>query len=1381
MTLVMIVSACAPTLSVFATAAHDHNETEAKTELNYVSLGDSMSNGIGLEDGYDATMNNGYTEVSVSSYPSQFASWLAGVDHSTVKPGQTKYEGTKGTVNLTQLATSSVRVEDLYYILTVGTDKEVTPDGWTLYDLLYQYHRWGSLEGENRVPGEKHYEENAKVAETYQTAVKEADVITLAVGNGNFGVYLVKGILDLVGIGGEFDMHDIRFAHCTMKNALELCQANEEVTKLVNDTYAYALEQFEAMGLPMDLVTKFAEYSAYTTASFVIHYMKTVDLIVEMNPDVTLVIVPLINNIEGFIFEVELNDTKTTVDLGQYVGALYTTLNSFLAAYPAGKQWAGEYKDATVLYAELAGQVEIFAQSFTKLYGELPENVTKETYPEGRAFCHNRFFSNIQDFVMPILLGGTSADYYWVFTDADIIEYEIAKATSVAAFVNYVANNSKKAELISYYLGIVDAMFASINEKATIDADALTVDTTEGFSLFSLLGDTIGEIEASIYADVENKLADGVLVTEIYGMVGGDLTTAQNIAGLYVTPETISENLTSVGMLQVLLALYARMNLAWGLASHPTAEGHKTLFESVVNAYETKHTVQDETLENLEDVAKFIEENYDEAYAFGYNYLDENGYIDTAVSALNSAIAAVNSAIVEVENYNGLTDGLKADLLAELEATANTLEELRNVLRDDSAKDVEGLVAAVLALGDDLNTHLNNIGAILEQAGVDYVLPALDFAISYINGTVIPYINNTVETFTNAVVDYINAKLDAVHTGLVGLSNAVRNQIVTLLVKIQLHVQGKIENALLPIVIAVTKITNAVNAVVGSVENAFAIAMKVVDTVLYINDKVDGAITNSIAAILNAQAKLVATLIKAEGDINNAIATAEKVLNTVVENLDKAVENVENVVEKSLKAIDTIVNTVVGYYETVEEAVDVAIDVFKNVVDYINATHGNIVKEIEKAVDLFVTIVDTLSNTVSNLDNIIVIAAQIHKNLLSLDFTVTEDMLNNALNANYQVTDNSMYVSLGNASYAEDLAEMLGLGNKHYSFALTADYAEKVAQADLITIKLDNGEIGDFVMAQLTNPGSSSLDWNKYLDAEGQAALAEVLAAVEADIIATGVIEELVGGLGLDSAMLVGTAVDVLECTLYAYAQFVSRVVTTVADVRAINPDAVVVITTIDNPLTTLGVDLSNLGSDAAPYLAVLDYYVDAMNAHLFVAALTNENTIFVDSNDAADIYAALNVTNVHVHVYSDECVDTTCDICGAVRVAPGHTFTNYVYNNDAKCGVDGTKTATCDVCHTAKDTVKAEGTALSHVWTDADCKTPKTCELCGAKDGAALGHNYVDGACTRCGLVDPNYVEDRDTGLTTEVIIGITVGSIAVVAGAGAAVYFFIFKKKNA
>lgn len=74
------------------------------------------------------------------------------------------------------------------------------------------------------------------------------------------------------------------------------------------------------------------------------------------------------------------------------------------------------------------------------------------------------------------------------------------------------------------------------------------------------------------------------------------------------------------------------------------------------------------------------------------------------------------------------------------------------------------------------------------------------------------------------------------------------------------------------------------------------------------------------------------------------------------------------------------------------------------------------------------------------------------------------------------------------------------------------------------------------------------------------------------------------------------------------------------------------------------------------------------------------------------------------------------CDICKtAFGEAKPHVFTNYVYNDDAKCGVNGTETATCDTCkgeEQATDTRTAEGTALQHVmvvFEDADSLEYKT------------------------------------------------------------------------
>lgn len=49
----------------------------------------------------------------------------------------------------------------------------------------------------------------------------------------------------------------------------------------------------------------------------------------------------------------------------------------------------------------------------------------------------------------------------------------------------------------------------------------------------------------------------------------------------------------------------------------------------------------------------------------------------------------------------------------------------------------------------------------------------------------------------------------------------------------------------------------------------------------------------------------------------------------------------------------------------------------------------------------------------------------------------------------------------------------------------------------------------------------------------------------------------------------------------------------------------------------------------------------------------------------------------------------------------------------------------------------QATPTACSHSWNEATCIAPKTCSVCGATEGTALGHsfeNFVDGKhCTRC------------------------------------------------
>lgn len=159
---------------------------------------------------------------------------------------------------------------------------------------------------------------------------------------------------------------------------------------------------------------------------------------------------------------------------------------------------------------------------------------------------------------------------------------------------------------------------------------------------------------------------------------------------------------------------------------------------------------------------------------------------------------------------------------------------------------------------------------------------------------------------------------------------------------------------------------------------------------------------------------------------------------------------------------------------------------------------------------------------------------------------------------------------------------------------------------------------------------------------------------------------------------------------------------------------------------------------------------------------------------------------------------DTVCSVCGyeisqgEAVPATGHSFTSYVPNGDATCTEDGTETASCDNGCGAEDMRVDEGSALGHDWgvpawawsedgtmfvatftcardaahtreltaePAASVKVEPTCTEAGVRvysatvelDGVAytatseqaipaLGHDFADGVCTRCGEKDPDY-----------------------------------------
>ena len=67
----------------------------------------------------------------------------------------------------------------------------------------------------------------------------------------------------------------------------------------------------------------------------------------------------------------------------------------------------------------------------------------------------------------------------------------------------------------------------------------------------------------------------------------------------------------------------------------------------------------------------------------------------------------------------------------------------------------------------------------------------------------------------------------------------------------------------------------------------------------------------------------------------------------------------------------------------------------------------------------------------------------------------------------------------------------------------------------------------------------------------------------------------------------------------------------------------------------------------------------------------------------------------------------------------------------------------------TGPSTTVATDPVHCHSYRDADCTTPKTCMDCGYTRGDALGHDYTEGVCSRCGMIDATYLPLTSTQWT--------------------------------
>ncbi len=112
----------------------------------------------------------------------------------------------------------------------------------------------------------------------------------------------------------------------------------------------------------------------------------------------------------------------------------------------------------------------------------------------------------------------------------------------------------------------------------------------------------------------------------------------------------------------------------------------------------------------------------------------------------------------------------------------------------------------------------------------------------------------------------------------------------------------------------------------------------------------------------------------------------------------------------------------------------------------------------------------------------------------------------------------------------------------------------------------------------------------------------------------------------------------------------------------------------------------------------------------------------------------------------------------------PEHTEHHFTLSSskDPTCTESGYTIYACSGCDEAQT---VEIPALGHSLTAATCTAAPTCTRCGATSGTALGHDYSQGQCTRCGKLQSSTQEIRVkirnsegetvSGITVQLFIG--------------------------
>lgn len=331
-----------------APSAPVNNTSKSGKNLVYTSLGDSASNGYGMDEYYIISHTPDprvykYNKVVDRAYPSMFSRAI-------------------GATTFYQDCTAGLRSEDLLYLLD---PLHYQGDAFTAHifreDVMYQLSKDG-------------VKDFTDLSNRYIKHVTDADVITLDIGLNNFGEFLIK----------QTNLY--RSGQSPYPVTL-----NSEAKSLLNSATFRQLKSalrtvMAATKNPVGLVDVIIESLAYAYVDNLKCFDKIIDRIYELNPDVELYVLGLFD-----CFSNDLYLVNNTINLGKYNRMAMESVNKHYKSY------SNKYTYVDVIDVETFGlPSNVIGTDFMDKLGEDNSRLSHPNY-NGHLYMYNQLAAKAKE------------------------------------------------------------------------------------------------------------------------------------------------------------------------------------------------------------------------------------------------------------------------------------------------------------------------------------------------------------------------------------------------------------------------------------------------------------------------------------------------------------------------------------------------------------------------------------------------------------------------------------------------------------------------------------------------------------------------------------------------------------------------------------------------------------------------------------------------------------------------------------------------------------------------------------------------------------------------------------------------------------------------